>query len=219
MSAMRFTTVPACFRPRVELFGTTFPGHWSRFPLLTPAEEEDKVQTQWISGDGFRILGIQPALGRLLTAADDGQRRSAELQFLGPALWIESNGSRPLVRLSGEAVPDRGRDSERIRRAGAGLSDGFVVPQALEPRQDPRLGPGLGTIETRNCTRTGQTGPSGGVYELPARSYGRVHSRGWTARSTGKYKNAPLNLRSASDRHPSMVRMDFERPLWILAWW
>ncbi len=44
---------------------------------------------------------------------------------------------------------------------------------------------------------------------LSGRADGRI--------SCSQYKNAPLMLKAGASGSPSMIRMDFERPLWILA--
>jgi len=38
---------------------------------LTPSGEVRHAQGLWVSGDFFRVLGVQPVLGRLFTTADD----------------------------------------------------------------------------------------------------------------------------------------------------
>src|ERR1039458_6118237 len=55
---------------KVELFGISYPGPLQPITLDDASGEEESVRSQRISGDGFRILDIQPAIGRVLTASD-----------------------------------------------------------------------------------------------------------------------------------------------------
>ncbi len=51
---------------KVELFGISYPGPSQPIVFAGSPEDEMGVRSQRISGDGFRILGIQPAIGRIL---------------------------------------------------------------------------------------------------------------------------------------------------------
>jgi putative ABC transport system permease protein len=53
-----------------DLFAGTFA--WADEGLnVAPAGELNEVAALWVSGDFFRVLGVQPILGRVFTAADD----------------------------------------------------------------------------------------------------------------------------------------------------
>src|ERR1700693_1061031 len=56
-------------------------------------EPEWRRQVQMISGDGWRILGIQPALGRVLTSADYGP----PVAVLSFSFWTHRFGASPTV--------------------------------------------------------------------------------------------------------------------------
>lgn len=204
---------------KVELFGTNF-GPLESLSFVDSGEE-DKAQTQWISGDGFRILGLQPALGRLLTAADDG-RYVAVLSY---GFWAARFGSSPTVL--GRRFTFEGKQYQIVgvsQKGFDGLSPGYRTDLWF-PRmhaagvqdQDSglnavwgRLQPGVSREQTRQALQVAFT------------NYRRDHTdefirAGGPPDQLPKYKSAPLSLRSAASGTPSMVRMDFERPLWILA--
>ena len=78
-------------RRQIDLFGLGWANLWSY--LTTLAEMPERLELKWISGDGFRILGIQPALGRVLTAGDDGHA----VAVLSYTLWTHRFGANPNV--------------------------------------------------------------------------------------------------------------------------
>jgi len=55
---------------RARLFAVSFQGR-RRAIFDDSGGQEERVYGQWISGDAFSVLGIQPALGRLFTPDDD----------------------------------------------------------------------------------------------------------------------------------------------------
>ena len=205
---------------KIELFGTSF-GPLDSVAFAGPGEEEDKVQTQWISGDGFRILEIQPALGRSLTAADDG-RAVAVLSY---SFWNRRFGSSPTVL--GRWFVFRGKQFQVVgvtRKGFDGLSPGYRVDlwfpathEAAVPVPDAGWNEVWGRLK-----RSVEPEQARQALQVAFTNYRRDHAdefirAGGRPDQLAKYKNAPLSLRSSARGTASMVRMDFERPLWILA--
>jgi len=58
---------------------------------------DDKIDMQWVSGDLFARLGFQPALGRLLTNADDRQMGQHPVAVLSYGYWQRRFGGDPAV--------------------------------------------------------------------------------------------------------------------------
>ena len=206
---------------KIELFGTSVVGPLQSVSFGDSGEVDENVRAQWISGDGFRILGIQPALGRLLTATDDG-RNVAVLSY---SFWTRRFGSSPTVL--GRWFVHRGKEVQIVgvtQKGFEGLALGYRMDMwfpgthaASVPDPDSgwnavwgRLKPGVAREQARQTLQAAFT------------NYRRDHTGEFT-RAGGppdqlpKYINAPLNLRPAATGTPSMVRMEFERPLWILA--
>jgi putative ABC transport system permease protein len=201
---------------KLELFGTSM-GPLESVSFADSGEEEDKVQTQWISGDGFRILGIQPALGRVLTAGDDGQA----FAVLSHGFWARRFGSSPTAL--GRWFTFRGKQFQIVgvtQKGFDGLTPGYRTDLWFPSvDRDPnsgwgqvwgRLIPGATLEQARQALQAAFT------------NYRRDHTdefirAGGRPDQLGKYEGARLNLRSAATGTSSMVRMDFERPLWILA--
>jgi predicted permease len=206
---------------KMELFGTNIAGPLQSVSFQDSGDEEDNVRAQWISGDGFRILGIGPALGRLLTATDDG-RNVAVLSY---SFWTRRFGSSPTVL--GRWFVHRGKEVQIVgvtQKGFEGLALGYrmdllfpATHAASAPDPDSgwnavwgRLKPGVAPEQARQALQAAFT------------NYRRDHPSefiraGGPPDQLPKYMNAPLNLRPAATGTPSMVRMDFERPLWILA--
>ena len=173
---------------KVELFGISYPGPLQPITLDGPSEEEENVRSQRISGDGFRILGLQPAIGRVLTATDDGR----SVAVLNYNFWAQRFGSSPAVL--GRWFEFHGKQFQIVgvvRSGFDGLIPGYRMDRMVSEyqrdgiaRSEFGLGSGLGTFETGCCSGAGQASPSGRIDELSPRSHRRVCSRGRTTGST-----------------------------------
>ena len=206
---------------KVELFGISYPGPLQPIILDGSNEEEESVRSQRISGDGFRILGIQPAIGRVLTASDDG-RGVAVLNY---SFWARRLGSSPTVL--GRWFEFHGKQFQIVgvaRKGFDGLIPGYRMDlwfpninatASQESSSDwdqvwGRLEPGVRSEQARQALQAAFT------------NYRRDHT-GEFIRDGGRpdqlreYKSAQLILSRGASGSASMVRMDFERPLWILA--
>ena len=96
-----FQRLDEAARPHAELFGASYP--WPHSASIDRTQSEDeRASAQWISGRAFGVLGITPAVGRVLTADDDrnpGQSPVAValVPVLGPPLRGGSQGCRPMA--------------------------------------------------------------------------------------------------------------------------
>ena len=86
---------------------------------LTAAEDPQRVAGFFVSANFFQILGVQPALGRLLLPADEirGQHRRA---VLSDALWQRRYGSDPSV--VGRMIQIDGESFEVVGVAASGFN-------------------------------------------------------------------------------------------------
>ena len=74
-----------------------FTGMFCRFPIpanLSAGGETERVQADLVSGSFFHVLGVQPALGRLFTEADDRDPGGHPLVVLSYEYWRSRFGSR-----------------------------------------------------------------------------------------------------------------------------
>src|SRR5687768_4751396 len=63
---------------------------------LTSGGEVRRASANWVSGDFFSTLGVRPAVGRLLTRADD-VRGCPAVAVLGHGFWQSEYGGSPAV--------------------------------------------------------------------------------------------------------------------------
>jgi putative ABC transport system permease protein len=60
-------------------------------------KDADKVKMQLVSGNYFTLLGVQPALGRLITPADDTYHEGRAVAVLSDSYWHGHFGSDPSI--------------------------------------------------------------------------------------------------------------------------
>src|SRR5215470_8797729 len=76
-------------REKVELFGVSSPPHPRDVTLGTSTE---KIRAQFVSGDSLAILGVKPALGRLLSAEDDRYPGESPVAVVSYEFWMRKGG-------------------------------------------------------------------------------------------------------------------------------
>ena len=94
----RFSGYPALTNPvwerirdRQEVFSGVFAWANSGF-TLGPAGQTRSLPGMWVSGDAFRVLGVQPVLGRVFNAADDRQGCGLPGAVVSYAFWQRELG-------------------------------------------------------------------------------------------------------------------------------
>ena len=79
-------------RDRQDVFSGAFAYSPNRLNLAAGGEVRN-AGTSWVSGDFFRTLGVNPLLGRTITAADD-QRGCPAIAVLSYDFWQREYGGR-----------------------------------------------------------------------------------------------------------------------------
>jgi predicted permease len=64
---------------------------------LTAANQTERIQGELVSGSYFRVLGVRPVIGRLLTDDDDGAEGGHTVCVISYRLWWERFGGDPGV--------------------------------------------------------------------------------------------------------------------------
>jgi predicted permease len=111
---------------------------WSRARFnLAEGGEARPVEGLWVSGEFFNVLGVRPALGRLL-GPDDDQPGCAPLAVLGHGFWERVYGANPSVVGRSIKLRDRLVDIVGVTPAGfhgleVGRAFDFVLPLCAEP--------------------------------------------------------------------------------------
>ncbi len=109
--------------------------------------ESHRVNGQYVSGDYFQTLGVRPALGRVITAADD-QPGAPAVVVLQYAYWMrEFGGDRSVVgqtiRLNGRPFTIAGVADERFVYLTPGTLRELSIPMAQRRYLHPRWKPSL----------------------------------------------------------------------------
>ena len=77
-----------------------FAGVLGSAPVMLAIAGQDHTEQTWgeiVSGNYFDVLGMRPALGRLLTPADDAQRAGNPYTVLSYAYWQSRFGGNPAI--------------------------------------------------------------------------------------------------------------------------
>jgi predicted permease len=213
-------------RHDVELFATS--GEDRRRVTFRNAETEDEVRVRFVTGNAFSVLGVRPAVGRLLTPADDLVPGAHPVAVVSHSFWRRRFGGDPTIVGSAftfgvKRLEIVGVAHESFTGIEPGRHVDLWVPIAMYDAggftfSNPewnwlgilgRLGPGI----TRERARDVLQAPfSQFRRELTAGRRGPENPRD----AIERYINAPLTLEPAANG-PSGLRRQFDRPLWILS--
>jgi putative ABC transport system permease protein len=193
---------------------------------IAPGGEVRTVQGLWVSGDFFETLGIQPALGRLLSAADDQPGCGSAGAAISYAFWQrEFGGERSVltrsITVNRHPVPIIGVAPADFYGVEVGRSFDVAVPLCAEPvvnGEDSQLQSRIGWwLSVMGRLKPGWTmeraaaqlrAISPGIFEatLPPQLSAP------NAKHFLQYKLAAF----PGDSGVSEVRKDYEKPLWLL---
>jgi predicted permease len=208
---------------QVDLFGITWGGPLRSVVFDDAGRQEEKIRPEWISGGGFAILGVQPALGRLFTPDDERRSGKQSVAVLSYNFWTRRFGGSPAVLGRWLTWGDAQLQIVGVAPKGfSGVEPGYSTDlwapiEASSADSDSssfriwgRPKPGVAPEQVRQ------------VLQATFTNFRREHVKeqfrpGAPPELAINFVRAPLNVRSAARGGFSMVRADFERPLWILA--
>jgi len=103
---------------------------------ITRNGDSQMTDSEIVSGNYFDLLGVQPALGRLFTQADDQQKDGNPVAVLSFDFWKNHLGSDPSlvganVILNGQAYQVLGVAAPRFSSAVWGQTPGIFVPMSM----------------------------------------------------------------------------------------
>ena len=213
---------------KIDLFGLTYGGGLRSVSFENSGAQEEKLRVEGISSDGFATLGLRPAIGRLFNSNDELRSQNQSAAVLSYNFWSRRFGGSPSVLgkwlTSGNAqLQIVGVAPKGFSGVEPGYSTDLWTP-TLRPA-DPngslnnssswfriwgRLKPGVDQEQVRQILQASFT------------NFRREHVKEMLRPDAplelvANFLNAPLHVRSASRGSQSMVKMEFERPLWILA--
>ncbi|MPY87819.1 MAG: FtsX-like permease family protein [Luteitalea sp.] len=213
-------------QPHVDLFGVSYPSlRAAIFP--DGGGQDERVRAQFVSGNMFELLGITPALGRLLAPSDDVMPGAHAVAVLSHAFWMRRFGGNP--RVIGRTFTFYEHQFQIVGVAHAGFtgtepgrSTDLWVPtmmhsaEALGPegadwnwfRVFGRLRPGVRAEQAQAVLQA--------TFSTFRQERARTFRPDDPRDRTERYLETPLRVHSAANG-PSELRRTFERPLWILA--
>jgi predicted permease len=124
-------------RDRQQTFSGVFAWGVSDFNLARGGEVRN-AHGLWVSGDFFRVLGVQPLLGRVFTSADDQRGCGAPGAVVSEGFWRRELGSDPRVvdrtiSLDNHPVPIIGVTPANFFGLEVGRSFDVAVPICSQP--------------------------------------------------------------------------------------
>ena len=189
--------------------------------------DEERVYAQFASGNTFGMLGVTPALGRVMIPADDHLGSGNLVAVLSHSFWIRRFGGDPDVighRITLERSTYRIIGVARSGFTGVepGIRTDFWVP--LTSNAD---GPSFSDAGWHWFKVLGRLEPGYSAEEVSARMQSALAAfrqeqaaerwrPGMPTAGRDRYMAARMAVRPASNGM-SDLRVSFERPLWILA--
>ncbi len=128
----------AVFSGLVAIDRTTVGVNWNN-----QAEDKD---VELVSGNYFQVLGLQPALGRLLTPQDDTAKGANPQLVLTYAYWKSRFSASPAiigqtVRINGQPFTIVGVAPEAFQTAIGGYKPGLFLPMSMSEVAMPSIVP------------------------------------------------------------------------------
>lgn len=149
----------------------TFNGVWAERNAVLALETHganEKVQAELVSGDFFSTIGVTPAVGRLLTPADDSIQGASPVVVLSHRYWRQRFGADPAV--VGRAIRLNGRPYTVVGVAREGFANPFpgYAPQLWAPMSEMRSLTGVDVRDAGSVYVAGRLKPGIGLSRATA---------------------------------------------------
>lgn len=195
-----------------------------RRPILVTGDEPETAVQQFVSGNVFSILGLRPALGRLITESDDVVPGGHPIAVISHDYWRRRFAADPAVlgktfRIGTRPIEIIGVAPEGFTGSEPGAVTDFFLPSMMNQEALNEVGWSWFRIWVR---------PKPGVdhRQVQAQLQARFHAdhveqaKKFTPDTPQSridaYLNEQLQLRPAASG-VSGVQKSFRRPLWILS--
>jgi putative ABC transport system permease protein len=184
------------------------------------SQADGRVAVQTVSSDYFRVLGVRPSLGRMLTPEDDQRALSEPVGVISYGFWKrqfrgDPSAIRQRLILKHESVTIVGVAPQGFFGESVGRVPDVWVPIALQPKLDPPalLGdPSVGWLRVMARLREGTTSEQAEA-GLRAWLHGTKAETGPLGQSLRQVNAIEI---TAGWRGLSDTRTRFSRQLWIL---
>ena len=215
-------------RPQAGLFAMRLSAGLQPALFDDASGASENIRAESISGRGFQILGVKPAIGRLIQPADDSLTGGHPVAVLSYAFWKRRFGASPSA--IGRWVTVGRKQFQIVGVAAgpfAGVQPGYLtdlwLPLSLVADARELADPDSGGINVWGRLRR-DAAPSQLREPLQAAMTnflrGRVRinpPRNLHGDQLREFTDAPLRIRDASTGRDSLFRSQFRRPLAILA--
>ena len=209
-------------RPQVWLFALSDQSRGDA--TFDRSGQPEKVYGQWMSGDALAILGVKPALGRMLAPTDDLQPGQHPVAVLSYDFWSRRFARDPAVLGRWVTIRDKPLQIVGVAEQGfTGVEPGIMTDiWAPMMMWDERAisDPGTRWFRIWGRMQPGVTREQAlPVLQTVFTTFRREQTAMFTAESRDRIEqfiNTRVHLRSAANG-PSGLRQDFERALWVLA--
>jgi predicted permease len=129
------------FRDRNEVFS----GVLARFPTsmtVVSNGQSERVSGELVSGNYFEVLGVRPAAGRLLNAADDGTPGAHPVAVLSHGYWLRRFGGNPAalnqtIVINGHPLTIVGVSAPGFNGLQVGSNADVMVPLMMKAQMTP----------------------------------------------------------------------------------
>ncbi len=190
------------------------------------SSEIERVKLQLVSANYFAMLGVQPAVGRVLTAEDDSTPNGAAIAVMRYGYWERRFARDPSVigrslSFNGSVITVVGIAAPEFFGTEVGRAPDLWVPLAAQAQVQPWLGHPLGAW-TQSLWLMGRM--KAGVDIARVEAYTNVKFQQWVHELAGPAPSADqvADMRKAhvkvteAARGISRLRREFSRPLQIL---
>ena len=216
-----FREMRAASSRQVRLFALS--DQAKRDAVFDDSGQAEKVYGQWVSGDAFAILGVKPALGRVLASTDDINPGQHPVAVLSYDFWTRRFGRNPGVL--GRWVTIREKPLQIVGVAANGFTG--VEPGIMTDVWAPTMmwdDRAISDPDTRWFRIWGRIQPD--VAAEQARTVLQTVFAGFAREQAGRRSeespdrlnqllNTRVHLRSAATG-PSGLREYFARALWVI---
>ena len=185
----------------------------------------EKVYGQWISGNAFGLLGVRPALGRLLAASDDRKPGQHPVAVVSHDFWLRRFGGNPSVLGRWVTIREKQLQIVGVAEKGfTGVEPGIMTDvwapammwddRAISDastrwfRMWGRLQPGVAAEQARALLQT--------VFTNFQREQAALHPNDEPREVSARLISTSVYLRPGANGS-SGLREGFARALWILA--
>jgi predicted permease len=214
-------------RDDADLFAFSLSGGFQPAEFDDAGGVTENVRAESISGRGFEILGVRPALGRLILTDDDAPADGHPVAVLSYAFWKRRFAASPSaigkwVKVGNGRFQIVGVAARDFTGVQPGYLTDLWVPLTVAAQPVALNSPDRGILQI-----WGRLQPGGDPLRLAARLRGvhanflreRVYARpprGLNAAQVEQLIGAPLRVRDASRGRDSLFRARFAQPLRIL---